>query len=36
MKPYLRITLWYLLFGGLWIDPATAQPPDEKPESRKS
>lgn len=19
MKPYLRITLWYLLFGGLWI-----------------
>jgi len=19
MKPYLRITLWYLLFGGIWI-----------------
>ena len=19
MKPYLRITMWYLLFGGLWI-----------------
>ncbi len=22
--------------GWTWIDPATAQPPDEKPESRKS